>query len=103
MVEESVDDDLDLVGVRLDVAPAQQFLDAVRVGIEGADECVEIVVIVRDPELRLEGGRQIFARVELAKSAGGYDGGPDRIVLAAIDDGRSRGAHGRCRRYRPRR
>ena len=99
-----VDDDLELIRRRPHVATRQDLQDAVGMGIEGADERVEVVVVVGDLGFRGEPRVTVLPRRELAERRDGGCLAPHLVVVLAVDDhgadcppGDDRGGGGRRR------
>src|SRR5438034_1175612 len=81
-----VNHDLELIGRRAHVATRQDSQDAVGMGIEGADEGVEVAIVVGDLGFRGEAWVAVLPRRELAERRDGGSLAPHLIVVLAIHE-----------------
>src|SRR6185437_3622526 len=91
-----VDHDLHAIGWRGNVAATEIRTDAIGVGIEAADEHVQIPVVVRDLYGGAEGRSRAARRRELLELRDGGSAAPNRVVILAVERGWRRRAHGDC-------
>ena len=82
------------VGLDDDVAAGDLTDDGRGLAIEEAGADVQCLVVVGDPHQRRLAGRVAFDRIPLQEVARGLGDRPDRIVQAAVDDGRIDGPAG---------
>ena len=100
----AVDEDLDLIRIRLDVTTRQQTDDGVGMRIVGADEDVDVLRVVHDPRGGAERRGRVLGRRKLAELLDHWRGLPHQLIVAAIEHRRTLRTNGaRGRRGRPRR
>ena len=87
-----IEHDRHVVRGGLVVPPAEQAHDAVGMGIEGADEDVEVVLVEGDPGLGAALGLRTLARLRLEEPVHRRGAGPDGVGAAAVEDRRFGGA-----------
>src|SRR2546428_9272744 len=88
-----VDDDLELIRSRADVAPGEEPENRVGVRVERPDEDVNVAVVVGDLRLGREAGIPVLLRLELAELGDGGGFAPDGILVASVDRRRGGGPH----------
>ena len=93
-VVKRVDNDLNLVARCFYVAAAEQWTDAVRMGIVGPYKHVQVMIVVGDPHLGSIRGREVFTGIELTEVGHRWREHPDGIIAPTVDHWRRGGAYG---------